>query len=251
MCIHGIGGQYLGRTAGCSPLDAPEHTRRVLEPAGSREGASWPPGCGHCCSRKRRGGNTAAWKIANGIGVRGMRAPGPDAWGEVEKIGGAGGITVLEGTQLAAEPAPAGWTYRQSTDAERLRALCSDAWYKSLMRPVLSHDSEMATARAAACVFLRRLPEAYRVEQAILFGSRARGEHRPDSDLDLAIVLAGERSNFLDVKLAMAELAFDVLMETGILVQPFPLWDGDLMSPEQFVNPALIRNIAADGVRVA
>ena len=109
----------------------------------------------------------------------------------------------------------------------------------------------MATARAAACVFLRRLPEAYRVERAILFGSRARGEHRPDSDLDLAIVLAGERGNFLDVKLAMAEIAFDVLMETGVLVQPLPLWDGDLARPERFVNPAFIRNIAADGVRIA
>jgi hypothetical protein len=53
--------------------------------------------------------------------------------------------------------------------------------------------------------------------------ARARGVHRPDSDLDLAVVLKGQRRDFIDTKLDMAGIAFDVLMETGVLVQLFPM----------------------------
>jgi antitoxin ChpS len=72
--------------------------------------------------------------------------------------------------------------------------------------------------------------------------ARARGDQRPDSDLDLAVVLNGPRGDFIDTKLDMAGIAFDVLMETGVLVQPFPIWDGDLMHPERSTNPACSQN---------
>ncbi len=35
---------------------------------------------------------------------------------------------------------------------------------------------------------MRRLVEALNPDRIILFGSRARGDHRPDSDLDLLII---------------------------------------------------------------
>ena len=114
---------------------------------------------------------------------------------------------------------------------------------------VFNHP-EVSKERAVARAFLRRLPASYEVAQTILFGSRARGDHRPDSDLDLAVVLKGERQNFYDTKQVMADIAFDVLMETGLLVQAFPLWDGDLAHPERFINPAVIHNIAAEGIRL-
>jgi antitoxin ChpS len=63
-------------------------------------------------------------------------------------------------------------------------------------------------------------------------------------------VLNGQRRDFIDTKLDMAGLAFDVLMETGILVQAFPMWDGDPLHPERFSNPSLISNIAANGIRL-
>ena len=94
------------------------------------------------------------------------------------------------------------------------------------------------------------MPARYEVAQAILFGSRARGDHRPDSDLDLAVVLKGQRRDFIDTKLDMAGFAFDVLMDTGVLVQPFPLWGDDLLHPERFVNPSVVQNIAAEGIRL-
>jgi uncharacterized protein len=102
----------------------------------------------------------------------------------------------------------------------------------------------------AVSAFLAKLRGSYDVSETIMFGSRARGDNRPDSDLDLAVVLNGERGNFIDTKLNMAGLAFDVLMETGVLVQAFPMWEGDLDHPEQFPNPALIRTIAQEGIRL-
>ena len=109
---------------------------------------------------------------------------------------------------------------------------------------------DIETERAVAEAFLRRLPHGYQVEQAILFGSRARRDHHADSDLDLAVVLKGARRDFYDTKQLMADIAFDALMETGILVQAFPLWDGDLAHPERFINPAVIHRIAAEGIRL-
>ncbi len=80
---------------------------------------------------------------------------------------------------------------------------------------------------------------------------RARGGHGPDSDLDLAVVLNGPRGDFIDTKLDMVGLAFDVLLQTGLLVQAFPMGDGDLPHPERFPNPALMRTIARQGLRLA
>lgn len=114
----------------------------------------------------------------------------------------------------------------------------------------ISGTREIEIERAIARAFLRRLSARYDVAQAVLFGSRARGDHRTDSDLDLAVVLNGEREDFIDTKLAMADVAFDVLMETGVLVQPLPLWADDLAHPDRFANPALIHNIQAEGIRV-
>jgi predicted nucleotidyltransferase len=102
----------------------------------------------------------------------------------------------------------------------------------------------------AVSAFIAKLRGSYDVSETIMFGSRARGDYRPDSDLDLAVVLSGQRGNFVDTKLDMAGLAFDVLMETGVLVQAFPMWEDDLAHPERFPNPALIRNIAREGVRL-
>ena len=42
---------------------------------------------------------------------------------------------------------------------------------------------------SAVRTFLARLPGELRVQYAILYGSRARGEDRPDSDADLALIL--------------------------------------------------------------
>lgn len=99
--------------------------------------------------------------------------------------------------------------------------------------------------------FLAMLPRGqYDVAGAVLFGSRARGTHRDDSDADLAVILRGDHAPLVATKLAMSDIAFDVLIETGINISPLPVWADEWEHPERFSNPALLRAIAQDGVRL-
>ena len=48
----------------------------------------------------------------------------------------------------------------------------------------------------------------------------------------------------------MAAIAFYVMMETGVLVQAMPFWSEEFARPETYNNPALIKNILREGVRL-
>lgn len=61
---------------------------------------------------------------------------------------------------------------------------------------------------------------------------------------------AGAVDRFLDTKLALADIAYDVLLETGVLIQPFPIWQDEWEHPENYSNPALLRSINREGVRL-
>jgi DNA invertase Pin-like site-specific DNA recombinase/predicted nucleotidyltransferase len=106
---------------------------------------------------------------------------------------------------------------------------------------------DAATERAARA-FLRRLEGKYPVVEGILFGSRARRTHTADSDADIAVVLDGPKGNRTQAALDMAGIAFDVMQETGVLVEALPLWRDELLHPERFSNPALIANIRREGL---
>jgi uncharacterized protein len=41
-----------------------------------------------------------------------------------------------------------------------------------------------------------------------------------------------------------------VMMETGVMVEALPLWADDLEHPERFSNPALIKNILREGIKL-
>jgi uncharacterized protein len=111
--------------------------------------------------------------------------------------------------------------------------------------PKLDSDTERA-----AHSFMQRLRERRLVREVILFGSRARGTHRPDSDADIAVVLQGEHGNRTAAALEMAGIAFDVMMDTGILVEALPLWADDLEFPGPFRNRRLLERIRREGVRL-
>lgn len=98
--------------------------------------------------------------------------------------------------------------------------------------------------------FLTLIASRYELAGAIVYGSRARGTHRPDSDADVAVLLSGEHQRFLTTKLAMADVAFDVLLETGVNISPLPIWLDEWEHPENYSNPALLQNIASEGVRL-
>lgn len=107
-----------------------------------------------------------------------------------------------------------------------------------------------ATTAATTRAFLDRLKGRYVVKESILFGSRARQTHRDDSDADLVVVLAGKSGNRSKAGRDLAGIAFDVMMDTGVLVEALPLFEGELEHPERFSNPALIRNIQREGLRL-
>ena len=106
-------------------------------------------------------------------------------------------------------------------------------------------------ALKAISAFLHRISSHYSVTGARLYGSRARGDHDGHSDADVAVFLKGardEKSNLLRTKLAMADIAFEVLLETNILISPLPIWEDEWSSPEFYENPGLLENIRRDGV---
>jgi predicted nucleotidyltransferase len=108
-------------------------------------------------------------------------------------------------------------------------------------------DEKTATAVG---LFLESIAGGYNIAGAIVYGSRARGTHRPDSDTDLAVILRGEHQRRLPTALAMADVAYDVLLETGINISPLPIWLDEWEHPERFSNPVLLQDIAREGVRL-
>jgi predicted nucleotidyltransferase len=61
-----------------------------------------------------------------------------------------------------------------------------------------------------------------RLKGLYLFGSRARGDHRPDSDYDIAVVL-DRIDNEWNETLLLADKAFDLLLDTGHFVSLKPM----------------------------
>ncbi len=96
--------------------------------------------------------------------------------------------------------------------------------------------------------FVRRVSAIYPVKGSLLFGSRARGTHRPDSDVDVAVLLRGPRGKLVDTSLGMADIAFDLLLETNIYIQPLPIWEDEWEHPESHSNPHLLENIRREGL---
>lgn len=107
-----------------------------------------------------------------------------------------------------------------------------------------------AATRDAVHAFLERISAEYPLHEAILFGSRAKGLARPDSEADVALILGGSEQSFMQTKLDMADTAFDVMLDTGVRIQPLPIWAGLWHDPDTWLNPELLHNIADTGVRL-
>ncbi len=71
--------------------------------------------------------------------------------------------------------------------------------------------------------FRAALGRAYgpRLERAVFFGSRARGDARPGSDYDIAVFLSGMESRW-DEAGVLAEIEVDLLDEMGAVVHALP-----------------------------
>lgn len=110
----------------------------------------------------------------------------------------------------------------------------------------ITPEADEALAR-----FERAVVSAYgeRLKDFVVFGSRARGEARRESDVDVAVVLEGPiRSRFAE-RMLLADLAYDAIVATGVHVQPWPITADHWRDPEGHSNPALVRAMRRDGKR--
>ena len=64
-----------------------------------------------------------------------------------------------------------------------------------------------------------------RLERVVLFGSRARGDARADSDYDIAVFIRGFQSFGVESQ-RLAELETDILFDTGAVINTLPFRAG-------------------------
>jgi antitoxin ChpS len=112
-----------------------------------------------------------------------------------------------------------------------------------------AHILDPATERVVRS-FLTEVKRQYDVAGAYVFGSRARGDATPESDTDVAILLHGLPGRRMHEAMVMADIAYELMLETGIRVEALPLWESEWEHPETFNNPSLIENIRREGVRL-
>jgi uncharacterized protein len=104
--------------------------------------------------------------------------------------------------------------------------------------------------RALLAALHRRLRQRFgrRLKRLILFGSRARGDHTADSDADVAVVLAGPFGKAFALKSAIIDDSYDLFLESGILVQPWPLEEGWLDDPASARYPHIVASVRREGI---
>ncbi|MDR3529862.1 MAG: nucleotidyltransferase domain-containing protein [Rhodopila sp.] len=75
--------------------------------------------------------------------------------------------------------------------------------------------------------FRQALSEIYgsKLERVVLFGSRAHGDARPDSDYDIAVFIH-EPDSFGDEAGRLAAIETDILYDTGAVINALPFHAG-------------------------
>ncbi len=82
------------------------------------------------------------------------------------------------------------------------------------------------------------------IERVVLFGSRARGDARPDSDYDVGVFLR-ELHSFDEEARRLADIETDILTTTGAVINAMPLPAGS-----RGARTGLMRELRRDGVEL-
>jgi predicted nucleotidyltransferase len=101
------------------------------------------------------------------------------------------------------------------------------------------HDPVLARFRAALNALY-----GSQVERVVLFGSRARGDARPDSDYDVAVFLSNMSDRFAELY-RLADLSTDILGDTGEFVHAMPY-----RSDAYDERTPLMREIRREGIEL-
>lgn len=89
-----------------------------------------------------------------------------------------------------------------------------------------------------------------RLHGILVFGSRARGEAREDSDVDVAVILNDSIEDFWREKITLTDLAYDALAEAGLFIQAWPVGKGEWEAPERHYNPRFVEAIKRDAKKI-
>jgi predicted nucleotidyltransferase len=110
-----------------------------------------------------------------------------------------------------------------------------------IMTIELNRNQKEAIAR-----YLEILSQIYReqISKVILFGSVARGDFSPESDIDLLIVTANGGQNLKD-EISMA--CFDIMLETEVILSPLVMDEETYEWHKQYRDP-LYNQIQKDGI---
>ena len=131
-----------------------------------------------------------------------------------------------------------------------------DRWRRRHHKPHLN-DLDTLTQEAVRLFFshldVASLPP---MSRAILYGSRARGDYRDDSDVDIMLVFAGAGPDY-DTQgqvcnaMAAAQAQANAALPLGVEVASLCCWqDDEYDEPKDEPKPGLIDNLLADGIDI-
>ena len=70
--------------------------------------------------------------------------------------------------------------------------------------------------------YIQKIPAKLELKKAYLFGSYAKGNQRPDSDIDIAVVI-GKMDDFFAVQMLLMRLRRDI----DLRIEPHLIWEDD------------------------
>lgn len=114
---------------------------------------------------------------------------------------------------------------------------------EDILRPPTQEEVDGALHRFSAEV-RRRYDD--RLRGLYLFGSRARRDHRPDSDADLAVVLADGDWRYWDEKMKLVDLIVDLDLDLYLYLQPWPFAESEWNDPDGSPRAKLLHSVRRD-----
>lgn len=105
-----------------------------------------------------------------------------------------------------------------------------------------------ALEQEALRAFVRRLREHFdgRVLSVLLFGSRARNEAQPDSDVDVAVIVDQEDAA---MRKAIRYLAVEIWLEYGLYLST-RVWSRTHWQRLEILQTGLYRNLRREGIEL-
>jgi predicted nucleotidyltransferase len=85
-----------------------------------------------------------------------------------------------------------------------------------------------------------------RLHDILVFGSRARGDNKPDSDVDVAVIFLDANWDYWTRKLELVDMTWEALRDQDLLIQPWPVSKSVWDLPEMHPKPHFVESVRRD-----